>query len=227
MAKPLLDPTPQKDASGYLVTLTSSVGFNDDQESQIVEWHRRKCHHCMLVREHHKSGERHYHSTILVTKPKTANGLKRQLETLYKSMSIDPLGNGIDVRSTTDQMGSFLYLVKELDDDHPLLCIGWLFSWIKDQCVKNVKKIPRKLLMLNRVVLNPANAIPYCLKFAEASGIGVTGKESFKCLVRLMVLDGYSFDNTKFPWLYSQVMCICGDTRALDQQIDLQLTFLA
>ncbi len=224
---PQIDQTPAR-AFGYMLTLTSSDDFTDAQEDTVVQWHKRKCENCLLVMERHKDGRKHYHSTILVKAPKTAGGLTRQVKNLYKEMAIECNSKTFKVVSTTDQIGAFIYLFKaqDKDDPVPLLIMGWSLSWIKQQTIGNVKKIPRKMLMANRVVLNPANAIPYCLKFAEASGIPITGKMAFKTLVKLMVKDGYSFDNTKFPWLYSQLMCICGDDRALDQQIDNQLSFL-
>ncbi len=225
MAK--IDTTPARNAYGYFITLTCALDFNASQEDQIIQWHRRKCENCLLVKEYHKDGTTHYHSTVLVMAPKTTNGLTRQFETLYKRMNIDVVPRvSIIIKSTTDQVGAFYYCLKEHKQRDPLLVLGWQMIWIKEQLLSNVKHIPRKMLMKDRVVLNAGNAIPYCLKFAEASGLALTGKMSFKTLVRLMVKDGYSFDNTKFPWLYAQLMCIMGDDRALDQQIDNQLAFL-
>ncbi len=223
-----IDPTPSRDSFGYFLTLTSPQGWTAAQVDQVLQWHRRKCENCLLVAELHQSGETHYHSSIIVLKPKATHGVTRQLDTLYKQMGI-PVINRVThvVKSTSDQVGLFHYLTKQLKaGKEPLLLMGWQFSWIKKQCISNVKKIPRKMLMDGRIVLNAANAIPYCLNFAEAAGIGITGRDSFKTVVKLMVKDGYSFDNTKLAWLYSQLLCICGDDRALDQQIDNQLSFL-
>ncbi len=219
--------TTHRDTFGYMLIFTSANDFNEAQEDQIVQWHRRRCENALLVRELHTDGRKHYHSTILVLKPKTSGGVSRQLATLYKSMGIDVVARvTYQVKSTSDQIGSFHYLLKDQADREPLLIMGWQLTWIKAQCVSNVKKIPRKMLMQDRVVLNAANAIPYCLKFAEAAGVGITGKESFKTLVRLMVKDGYSFDKCNLPWLYAQLMCIAGDDRVLDQHIDGLLQFL-
>lgn len=217
-----IDPTPARDAFGYFITFTSPNGFSEAQEDQIVQFHKRKCENCLLVTERHADGRKHYHSSILVMKPKTTNGMTRQVANLYKAMEIEVVGRvTFQVKKVSDQVGSFWYLLKEQEDDQlPLLLMGWKMEWIKEQCKSNIKKIPRRMLMKDRVVLNSSNSIPYCLRFAEAAGMGITGKESFKNLVKLMVKDSYSFDNVKIPWLYSQLMCIAGDDRALDTHLD-------
>ncbi len=220
-----LDSNPARNAFKYCVTLTTSGDFTAEQEVSIVDWFRRKCENCLLVSELHKDGSTHYHATVVVLSPSSTGMFTKVLKTLYKKIGLEVSPKSICVKKTCNLTGFFFYLLKELEPN-VLLCLGWQMSWIKEQCISNVKNIPRKMLMANRVVLNPANAIPYCLKFAEAAGITVSGKIDFKILVRHMVKDGYSFDNTKLPWLYAQLMCICGDDRALDQQIDNQLAFL-
>lgn len=196
----------------FCLTLTSSDDFTSDQEDLIVDWHRRRAEYCLLVREYHGDGRKHYHSLLAVKKPKSAGGVTRQLETLYKKMNI-PWTKGVTVvvKKMTHMTGQFHYLLKEQASTHPLLLTGWKYSWIKEQCLANIKEIPLKLLKGDTYMVQKNTSVELVLKFATASGATIACKDSFIDLMVEMQAKGYQFDNVSKKSLYTNVMSRLGN----------------
>lgn len=215
------DPTPQRESHGYCITLTCTGDFTDAQEDEIVQWHRRKTVNCLLVREYHKDGTRHYHSTVRMMSPKTAGGVTRQLKTLYASMGIEFGFKSAAVKKTTDEIGFFHYCLKDVTDK-PLLVTGWLLSWIKEQCKANVMKMPHKEVMKGKRQLNNSNAVDLCLEYALAIGHKVTCLDSFIDLTDLMLDDGYRFTGIRMGQVYAQVKGVHGNKDAWRECVRIQ-----
>ncbi len=206
-----MDPGITTQTYSYFVTLTSSDGFSSVQEGQIVSWHRNHSEKCMLVRELHDSGKTHYHSIICCRSPKMPAAVTRNLNRLFDSMDIEPV-NGVSIvsKKVTDLVGMFHYLSKDLGTDTPLLCLGWRYSWIKQQCVDGIKHIPLRLLRKDQYMVQLSSSVQLIIQYAHAAGYPLTGKASFISVCTEMQSKGYQFEKTKPKWLYAQVMAMCG-----------------
>ncbi len=195
----------------YCLTLTSADDFTDEQEAGIVDWHRKRSEFCLLVREYHKDGRRHYHSLLAVKSPKSAGAITKNLERLWGSLKLNWVkGVSVVVKRMSNMAGQMHYCLKELKGDKPLLLIGWQYTWIKDLCKKNLKNIPHKLLKGETYMVQKNTSVELVLKFAAASGIRITCKESFIDCCMDMQEQGYQFDNIKKKDLLTNVMSRCG-----------------
>ncbi len=205
----LMDPA-SNNTYRYMLTLTSSIGFNASQEDQVVQWHRHNSDKCFLVSELHDSGGKHYHSVIACVSPRTAGKVTEKLVRLYSQMRIDVVkGISVCVKSVSDFVGCLHYLCKDLDDA-PLLLIGWRMSWIKSECLANVKHIPHKMLRADQYMVQSSTSVQLVLRYAHASGHPLCGKDSFMTVVVEMQSTGYQFEKIKPRWLYAQVMAMVG-----------------
>ncbi len=194
----------------YMLTLTSSVDFFESQEDLIVQWHRHNSDKCFLVREFHDSGVKHYHSLICCTSPRSAGKVSEKLVRLYASMQIDVVkGISFCVKSVSDFVGCLHYLCKDLDGS-PLLLIGWRMSWIKAECLANMKHIPHTMLKKDQYMVQCSTSVQLVLRYAHAAGHPLCGKDSFVTVVVEMMSKGYQFEKIKPRWLYGQVMAMMG-----------------
>jgi len=193
------------------VTLTSSDGFTSVQEGQIVSWHRTHSDKCLLVRELHDSGKTHYHA-LLCSTTKLAQGVTRQYECLYRSMNLEYVPKvTINVKKVTDLVGAMHYLSKDIaDGGSSLLCWGWRFSWIKSECLGNIKKIPHRMLRKDQYMVQNSSSVQLVIQYAAAAGYPLCGKQSFITVTSEMQGKGYQFEKIKPKWLYAQVMAMCG-----------------
>ncbi len=194
-----------------MLTLTSSDGFSSVQEGQIVTWHKNHSDKCLLTREYHDSGKAHYHS-ILCTPTKLAQGVTRQLEVLYRSMNIEFVVKvSIVVKKVTDLVGAMHYLSKDIPlRGKPLCCHGWSYSWIKKECLVNIKKIPHCMLRKDQYMVQNSSSVQLIIRYAHAGGFPLCGKESFISVTTEMQAVGYQFEKIKPKWLYAQVMAMVG-----------------
>ncbi len=214
-AKPTsIDTNILSDLFYYCLTLTSADNFSDDQEAGIVDWHRKRAEFCLLVREYHKDGRRHYHSLLAVKSPKSAGAVTKNLTRLWGSLKLNYTPNSVKVKRMSNMAGQFHYCLKELKGDNPLLLIGWQYTWIKDLCKKNLKNIPHKLLKGETYMVQKNTFVELVLKFASASGIRITCKETFIDVCIDMQEQGYQFDNIKKKDLLTNVMARCGCRQA-------------
>ncbi len=205
-----MDPAPNS-MYPYMLTLTSSDGFSSVQEGQIVEWCRTHSDKCMLVREYHDSGKAHYH-VLICSDTKLANGVTRQLECLYRTMNIEWTPRvSVCVKKVTDLVGAMHYLSKDIPlSEKPLLCTGWSYSWIKSECLGNIKKIPHRMLSKDQYMVKNSSSVQLVIRYAHAGGFPLCGKQSFITVCTEMQGEGYQFENIKPKWLYAQVMAMVG-----------------
>ncbi len=195
----------------YCLTLTCANDFTSTDEDLIIDWHRKLAEYCLLVREYHGDGRKHYHSLLAVKTPKSAGGLTRKVETLYKRVGLRWVkGVSAVVKKMTHMTGQFHYLLKDQNGDLPLLLVGWKYTWIKERCVDNVKEIPLKLLKGETYMVQKNTSVELVLKFAAASGHRIRCKASFIDLVIEMQAKGYQFDNVRKGSLYTNVMARVG-----------------
>jgi len=208
-----MDPAPNHDYQ-YFITLTTADDFSDEQQACVVSWHKLHSTKCLLVSELHDSGKRHYHSIICVKAPKTAGKVTEKLSRLYKAMDLPHVPRvSIVVKKVTDQVGMFHYLSKDIPEGAlPLLSWGWRYSWIKQQCVDGIKKIPHRLLRKDQYMVQNSSSVQLVLQYARAAAYPLTGKASFITVVTEMQSKGYQFEKIKPRWLYGQVMAMCGYT---------------
>ncbi len=207
-----MDPSPQTNTYSYFVTLTSSDGFSSVQEGQIVSWHESHSEKCLLVREYHDSGKTHYHSLLTCLSPKMPAAVTRNLDRLFAAMDIEPVrGVSIVTKKVTDFVGMLHYLTKDLaPDGKPLLCKGWAYSWIKQQCVDGIKHIPLRMLRKDQYMVQSSSSVQLIVQYARAAGYPLTGKQCFITVTTEMQSKGFQFEKIKPKWLYAQVMAVCG-----------------
>lgn len=211
---------------GYFYTLTTNRDFLPDEIVSIAQWFAKSCESCLLVEERGHNGKLHLHATT-TQKQKTAGEITRRMQKLYEHLNIPfQIKISVRIKRTTDQIGSFHYLTKDLGDKVPVLLFGWKMTWIQQQCRDNVKKIPHKLIKGEDYVVNMVIAPNLLMEYARRSGIPLTGKEGFKEVVARMMGEGYQFQNVKWKILYVQLMARCGDTRPLRSMLDNELQFL-
>ncbi len=207
-----MDPAPNTNTYSYFVTLTSSDGFSSVQEGQIVSWHRRHSEKCMLVRELHDSGKTHFHSLLCCLSPKLPSAVTRNLDRLFAAMDIEPVrGVSIVTKKVSDFVGMLHYLSKDIAPGaKPLLCWGWQYSWIKQQCVDGIKHMPHRLLRKDQYMVQMSSSVQLIIQWSSAAGYPLTGKDSFISAVVEMQSKGYQFERISPKWLYGQVMAMCG-----------------
>ncbi len=213
MSTPIsIDTNIKSNLSYFCLTLTSPDDFTALQEEAITDWHRRLSEFCLLVREYHGDGRKHYHSLVAIKTPKDAGGVTRRLETLWKKLSLRwTKGISVHVKKMTHMTGQFHYLLKEQKGRQPLLLTGWKFTWIKQQCIDNIKMIPRKMLLGETRMVQKMESVELVLKYAAASSIEIRSKDSFVDVIYAMKAGGFQFDNCKMMTLYGNVMARCGN----------------
>ncbi len=207
-----MDPTPNRDTHQYFLTLCAPDGFTPDQEGLIITWHKTHSDKCLLVKELHESGYNHYHSLIACQSPNRPNAVTTNLLVLYRKMNIEVIkGVSIVTKKVTDFVGMLHYLSKDIPAGaKPLLCAGWQYTWIKQQCVDGIKHIPYRLLSKDQYMVQFSSSVQLIIQYAKASGFPLTGKSSFITVCTEMQTKGYQFEKIKPKWLYGQVMAMCG-----------------
>lgn len=211
----------------YFITLTSADDLSPF-EIHLKDWHTLHSDRCIMVRESHQDDSVHYHSLFVTNSMNSSQAVSRSLERLYKKHDIAWVkGRSIVVKTQTDQVGLFHYITKDIPaNGKPLLIIGWRYTWIKAQCIANLKKLPLKLLKKGTVCVSRRVAVALVLEYAKAQGAVITGKFSFAELIAKMASEGYQFDMVAFKFLYCQVMARMGHTRPMVSMVEGDLHFL-
>lgn len=213
--------------NAYFATLTSSTDFTDDHEQAIIEFHRQ-FDSVFLVVENHADGKPHYHAVFRDPRNKQTAKVTLKYERFYAANEIEyTKGISVIVKRVSELIGTFHYLSKDLPPDQPPLLIrGWRMSWIKETCLKNLKKMPHKMLMGDSAVVKPACAVDLCCQFAKRANILVDSKFTFGHLIKAMIKDGYLFHNVKLKILFVHVMARLGHDHWVDAWVDNELRFL-
>lgn len=212
---------------GYSYTLTTNRDFTSQEIVSLAQWFAKTCDSCLLVEERGGSGQLHLHAGTQ-QKQKTTGEVTRRLTKVYADLQIPfTKGVSIKVRKTTDQIGWFHYLTKDMQPDQvPVLIFGWQMTWIQQQCKDNLKKIPHKMVRGDDYVLNMVVAPNLMIAYAKRVGLPIHGKECFKQIVCQMAEEGYQMHNLKFRILYAQILARSGDYRPLKSLLDSELQFL-
>ncbi len=223
-----LDLTNETGRTNYHITLTAVSVFPEGFDAPLITWVRKKCSMALLVSEGGPDTDKHlhYHCLGSWTTTNTSN-VTQACKTFYKKNKMEWSKNAVKVTKVPELYGLFHYLLKDVcPNTEPLLVIGWRLSWIKEKIKENLMKMPHCMLLKKRYMLTPKTATPMLCKYADAVGVQVTCKESFKSLCVRMVKDGYDFSNVKWRILYAQVMVHFGDDHALESLIDGELQFI-
>ncbi len=213
--------------NGYALTLTTNRDFLPAELEAFAEWFRNNCDSCLMVTERGKNGRLHAHAGV-TCKHKQTCGLTRAFQTVYEKLRI-PFTPKISLKfkKTTEQIGWFHYLIKDIPKgEKPYLLFGWSMTWIQEQCMSNIKKIPFKLMRGDDYVMNMVVAPNLVMEHAKRMGCPLSGRESFKTVFKAMVADGYQFHNIKLKVLFTTVMMRCGNDGPLDALLDQELAFL-
>ncbi len=211
----------------YSITLTSANGFCEEAVRTFREWFRSRCDKCLLVRERHASGAIHLHAGATLQDKQTAQ-VTRKLRTVYNHLNIDIVpGVSIMVKRTSDQIGWFHYLTKDLQqNDHAVLVKGWKMTWIQEQCLANLKKIPYKMLAGDDYSMRMDTATGLVLEYSKRKGLPISGKASFTDCLCHMSADGYQFHRLKLKFLYGHVLSRLGYSSAMRSLIENEIMFL-
>ncbi len=220
----------ESDRTDFFMTFNTAGEFPQGFSEYLVTWHVRKCSQAVVVAEGWTdlSDERpHFHSVGSFKTEKTSNVVKMIVK-LYADHDVEyRKGISVVVKKVTDLIGIWHYLTKDVTAVNPaLLVLGWRMSFIKQQCLENLHKIPRKVLMKNKFCLSTKSATACVMAYAKAKAHVLSGKESFASLICLMAADGYQFEAVKIKWLYTQCMSLTGDPRPMRSLILNELTFL-
>lgn len=200
---------------------TTSPGFDDDQIMSICNWAKHISDSCCIIEE--MSSHRHLHGVFRVTCKQT-NQVSQRFQTLYKKMDMPWIPNiSVDVKRTTELIGWFHYMLKD-QKAPPLVLTGWKRTWITEQCQKHVKKIPKKMHRLDRLVLDASTVVGTVLAYMSAHSLPIMDKFSFIAVVTQMQKDKFNFMKVRKALVYEAVMAELGhlDVAASAWESDLQ-----
>ncbi len=210
----------------YAITLTCSKGFDPADLTQLKKYFKQVTDSTLLVSEEHASGHVHVHAATM-QKQKTTNEVTRLFERFYANVLdiVPTIGVSIVVKKVSDKIGWFHYLLKD-QQGPPLMCHGWKLTWIQEQCISNLKKIPKRILLKDVHALDNRVAVPTILEYAKRTNNPLTGKTAFASVVAEMMAKGYAFHKCRLKMLYVHVMAHTGDMRPAMSFIMGELTFI-
>ncbi len=206
----------------YYLTWTAVDEFSENWESELASWHNKKCDMFLLVREGGPGLPEHLHYHSIGTfRPKTAGGVTRNAETFYKSQKMECGKKTVDVKSVKEMIGLFHYLTKDLEGP-PLGLKGWKMSWIKKQCLNNLKKMPHKMLLKNQYMLSKKTAVNIIIEYAKIKSLPLVDKNSFRDCLKAMGKDHYRVTGIwgQITVICAEVLLECGHDAMFDQLFD-------
>ncbi len=177
----------------------------------------------MIVEE--TTTHRHLHGVFRVPQ-KQAGQVTQRFKTLYKRLDLPWVPNvSVKVKKTVELIGWFHYMLKD-QTGPPLVLTGWRMTWITEQMQAAVKKIPRKVLEQDQVMLSSRTVIPLIIEFAKAHALPLCDKCSFIEVVLAMEADKYSFQLVRKKTVFCEVMSRCGRSSFSRDAWDQELNFL-
>lgn len=212
--------------NSFAVTLTVSGGFSEQQVSDISAYCRAISDYLVLTHELHRSGDPHLHMSIALS-VKATSAVTLRFARLYEKLGI-PYQKGVSVvvKKVNDQTGWFSYISKDVPDGQaPLVCVGYVWGEIQEQCRAAVKKISAKSLKGEDLVMNMSTAPSRIIAFAQRTGTSITGKDSFCDIMAKMMVDGYLVHRLKPVVLYAQVLAKLGYERVAFDYWENELRF--
>ena len=208
----------------YAVTFSLRGGISDEMAVHIVNWHK-KYEKYMVVKELCDNGNPHFHSGIACHQPRTANAITKSCQTLFRQQGWEWTPNAVKVKRMVDFWGWMFYLTKELQGT-PVCHHGWQMSWIREGLEANHIKKPTCLIMKGKRAVKKHEAVDLIIDYAHTVAIPLTGKESYKCVIKRMTKLGYRFHNVRHEQAFTEVMCVMDDDSFLDTALDNALQFL-
>lgn len=218
------------DAHGSQKYMTLTVSPREDlslaQIEALIQFHRVEGPFALLISELRPGDSvMHFHS-VFQSKAIAPTKVREKVERMLKRAGVEvTVSVTVKVRRCSDLIGWFHYCTKDASYVRHYIK-GWQMSWIKEQCVANIKKIPFAVLLKDKHHITAKGATARILAYAKAQGTPVSGKEAFKDVVCAMAREGYEFQNVKMKWCYSQCMAMCGCDRAMRSLLDGELQFL-
>jgi len=209
----------------YAITFTKKGGFADLDEIHMIDFHRR-CDRAYLVKELTDNGDVHYHSGVACKSPATANAFTKRCETLYRQQDWTWVtGVSVKVKKMVDFWGWMFYLSKDVVDK-PTFLHGWSTSWIQEGLMNNQMKKPTRIIMKDRRVVKKHESVDLIIDYSDALACPITGKESYKYVIKKMTRAGYRFHNVRHEHTFQEVMCVNGDDSYLDRGLEHALQFV-
>lgn len=209
----------------YAITLTLRDGFTPDHFTAVRHYFDLTCESCLVVAEDHASGGIHFHAATS-QRQKTTNEVTRLLHRYYSKQGWEVTPRSVQVKRMADRVGWFHYLTKDLTGP-PVLVRGWRMTWIQQQCMDNLKKMPRRLLRKDTFVVTHAEGPRLVIEYAKRTGCVLSGKDSFIDVCCQMSRNGYQFHQIRWKQLYTHTMSMCGDMTPMQSFIVGELTFLS
>ena len=212
--------------NNYSITVTSSDGLQPDHLVRFRTWFAQTTDSCLVVTERHASGKLHLHAGTR-QRQKTPNEITRMLVRICESLNILVVkGITIKVKRTTNLIGWFHYLTKDLGDADPLLVQGWQLTWIQQQCRENMKKMPHKMIKGDDFTMNMVTAPNLVIQYAKRHGLAPPDtKDSFATVICLMAKDGYQIHSLKLRILYCEIAARFDSMAPLRSLIEHELEF--
>ncbi len=205
----------------YFITITKSGGLTDLLIGQIREYLAARFTQVVMNVEPHKTGLLHLHA-FCVSEVKKSCSIRKHLVRFLEAHQMEVGPNTVNVKVADDNVAN--YVIKEVTGEKPVtLCQGWKIEDLLQKRQEALKKLSVKSAKGSDKVVTQDEAVPLILRFAKNDGTTLTDKESFKSVIKSMVRMGFSFSRIKMASTYAEVMCRCGDDRALDDLLDMQL----
>ncbi len=210
----------------YFVTISPQREFLREERETLCAWHSKFDSVLLVAEDRPSDGVEHYHSIIQST-VKATTSITKQLARLFeKEQWPYTKGVTVQVKKVSDRIGLFHYLTKDMGDKPPLGIKGWKMTWIKQQCVENVKKIPHKMLNRGGYTVNNKIGPNLVITYAKARSLPLTGKLSFSTILCEMAAAGYQFSGVKLKFLYAETMALTGSKQAFASLLENELHFL-
>ncbi len=209
----------------YFITIARPGGLSDEMICKITSYLEDRFTQVVMNVEPHKTGLLHLHAYAL-SPVKTSSAIRNHFKRFLLSIKVEVGTNTLNVKSADENVVS--YVIKEVTETKPVtLCKGWKISDLLEKRQIALKKLSIKSAKGTDKVLSQDEVVPLIIRYAKNAGTTLTDKESFKSVIKSMVRLGFSFSRIKMASTYAEVMCRCGDDRALDDLLDMQLIGLS
>lgn len=209
----------------YFITIARRGGLTDEMICKITKYLEARFTQVVMNVEPHKTGLLHLHA-FAHSPVKTSSAIRNHFKRFLEGINLEIGKNTLNVKVADDNVIN--YVVKEVTEKSPVtLCKGWSIADLLEKRQIALKKLSIKSAKGTDKVLSQDEVVPMIIRFAKNDGTSLDSKESFKSIVKKMVRLGFSFSRCKMASTYAEVMCRCGDDRALDDLLDMQLIGLS
>ncbi len=208
----------------YLITLAMSGGLTELLIRQIREYLAARFTQVVMNTEPHKSGLLHLHA-FAYSEVASSSAIRKHMQRFLIAHDVVVGPKTLNVKVADDNAAN--YVIKEVSDEKPVtLCQGWQIKDLLQKRLEAVKKLSKVSAQGSDKVVTQDEAVPLIIRYAKTANMTLTDKASFKDVIKEMVRMGFSFSHIRMNSTYAEVMCRCGDDRALDDLLDMQLICL-